>query len=133
MAENQNGKAILLVDDDPDYCELTRKRLEASGYQVSCASNGQEALELLEGEYEPRLIIMDIEMPDKNGLATLIHMNVRRKIGSNDEKMKIPVLVATGLQGEKIRKVMMDQEVSGYIRKPYGSEELIQTVKGLIG
>ena len=133
MIKKQNPKEILLVDDDPDYSELTRTRLEASGYQVSCASSGQEALTLLEREYEPSLIIMDIEMPDKNGLTTLINMNIRNGIKEQDKKSKIPVLVATGLQSEKVREVMMTQNVSGYLKKPYGSEELIQAVKGLIG
>ena len=133
MLKKQNPKEILLVDDDPDYSELTRTRLEASGYQVSCASNGQEALTLLEREYEPSLIIMDIEMPDKNGLTTLINMNVRSGAKEQNKKSKIPVLVATGLESEKVREVIMAQNVSGYLKKPYGSEELIQTVKGLIG
>ena len=133
MIKKQNPKEILLVDDDPDYSELTRTRLEASGYQVSCASSGQEALTLLEREYEPSLIIMDIEMPDKNGLTTLINMNIRSGAKEQDKRNKIPVLVATGLQSEKVREVMMTQNVSGYLKKPYGSEELIQAVKGLIG
>ena len=133
MIQNQNLKEILLVDDDPDYSELTRTRLEASGYHVSCASSGREALELLEREYQPNLIIMDIEMPDKNGLTTLININVRRGVKGQNEPPPIPVIVATGLQSEKVREVMMAQNVSGYLKKPYNSEELIQTVKGLIG
>ena len=133
MIENQNHKEILLVDDDPDYSDLTRTRLEASGYRVSCASSGREALELLEREYRPNLIIMDIEMPDKNGLTTLININVHHGIKGQNEKTHIPVIVATGLQSEKVREVMMAQKVSGYLKKPFNSEELIQAVKGLIG
>lgn len=132
MIETRSPKEILLVDDDPDYSELTRTRLEASGYQVSCASNGREALELLESKYQPNLIIMDVDMPDKNGLTTLINMDVRQKIRAKDGKIKIPVLVATGLQSEKVREVIMAQRVSGYLKKPYSSEELIQAVRGLI-
>ena len=133
MTENPNRKEILLVDDDLDYSELTRTRLEASGYHVACASNGREALELLKGEYQPNLIIMDIEMPDKNGLTTLININVHKGMGQQKEKSHIPVLVATGLQSEKVREVVMAQNVNGYLRKPYDSEELIQAVKSLIG
>ena len=133
MAEKHSPKEILLVDDDPDYSELTKTRLEASGYQVSCASGGREALKLLEREYEPSLIIMDIEMPDKNGLTTLINIDVHHKVHEKDGKAKIPILVATGLQSEKVREVIMTQRVNGYLKKPYSSEELIQTVRGLIG
>ncbi len=132
MIKDLNRKEILLVDDDTDYSDLTRTRLEASGYQVSCVSSGREALQLLEGEYQPSLIIMDIEMPDKNGLTTLININVHKGMGQK-EKSHIPVLVATGLQSEKVREVMMAQNVNGYLKKPYDSEELIQAVKSLIG
>ncbi|MBI3999389.1 MAG: response regulator [Candidatus Omnitrophica bacterium] len=133
MSEKKNLKEILLVDDDPDYSELTRTRLEASGYRVASASNGREALELLEHEHHPNLIIMDVEMPDKNGLTTLINIGVRQKIQEKDGKIKIPVIVATGFQSEKVREVMMAQDISGYLKKPYSSEELIQAVRDLIG
>ena len=133
MIENQNRREILLVDDDPDYSQLIRTRLEQSGYQVSCVSNGREALELLEGEYQPSLIIMDVDMPDKNGLTTLINMGAQQKIKGENERSKIPVIVATGFESERVRKVIMTQKVSGYLMKPYDSEELIRTVKKLIG
>ena len=138
MEKNQDQKEILLVDDDPDYTELTRTRLEASGYQVVCASNGREALALLERKQAPSLIILDLEMPDKNGLTTLIHMNVNSSIRQSEPGAEpgggpIPVVVATGLQGEKIRELIMQHQISGYLKKPYGSEELIQTIQQLIG
>lgn len=132
MTEKQNRRVILLIDDDPDYSELTRSRLEAAGYQVSCASNGREALEFFEREHQPSLVIMDLEMPDKNGLTTLINMGVH---GGKEEgeKVHVPVIVITGLESEKVRDIVMTQNVSAYIRKPYNSGELIHTIKQLIG
>ena len=131
MTGDKNDREILLVDDDADYCELTRTRLESFGYQGVCASSGQEALGLLEKDLEPSLIILDLDMPEKNGLTTLINLAVRRKL--KKESKKIPVVVATGLHSEQIRKTIQDQEVSGYLRKPFGCDELIKTVKDLIG
>ena len=134
MTEDQKDhKEILLVDDDSNYAELVRIRLEAAGYKVFYAANGREALEFLEKEDKPRLIIMDLDMPDKNGLTTLINMSIRRKGNEPDGKFDIPVVVATGFGGEHIRKIVMDQNISGYLRKPYQSEELLRTVKQLIG
>ena len=133
MAENRSAKEILLVDDDPDYSEVTRTRLEAFGYQVSCVSNGEQALEFLDRDRQPSLIIMDVDMPDKNGLTTLININARRSRQSEKEKPSIPVIVATGLEGEKIRELIMNQNVSRFLKKPYDSKELIQAVKRLIG
>ncbi|MBI4368402.1 MAG: response regulator [Candidatus Omnitrophica bacterium] len=129
MIRNKNKKEILVVDDDPDYTELTRTRLTASGYLVSCAANGNEALKFLDARYRPDLIIMDIEMPDQNGLTTLIHLNIRSSRGAE----KIPIVVATGLQSERVRDIIESQKVAGYLRKPFGSEELVETVKKIIG
>ena len=132
MVANHNHKEVLLVDDDPDYSELTRTRLEAAGYQVAYASNGREALKLLDGQWRPHLIIMDVDMPDSNGLTTLINLNARR-IQRNNTECQVPVVVATGLQSEQVREIMMVQNISGYLKKPYSSEELLGTVRSLIG
>jgi CheY-like chemotaxis protein len=131
MAADGNPREILLVDDDVDYRELTRTRLESFGYQVVCASSGQEALNLLDQKTDPSLIIMDLDMPEKNGLTTLINMSIRRKV--KNENRKIPVVIATGMHSDQIHKTVHDQEISGYLRKPYGCDELIKTVKDLIG
>src|SRR3989338_2039811 len=117
-------KEILLVDDDADYRELTRMRLEAAGYQVSFASGGRQALELLKGGCRPDLLILDINMPDKNGLATMVNLNAFIKRES-DQGARIPVIVATGLQSEKVQEILMAQQVDDYLRKPYEAEELI--------
>ncbi|MBI1977341.1 MAG: response regulator transcription factor [Candidatus Omnitrophica bacterium] len=129
MTESRNLKEILLVDDDLDYSEVTRTRLESAGYHVSAVFNGLEALELLEQDYCPSLIIMDIDMPDRNGLTTLISLNARR----DRTGLHIPVVVATGIESDRVRELVMEQKVNGYLKKPYQSEELLATVKNLIG
>ena len=131
MAEAVSHKEILLVDDDVDYRELQKTRLESFGYQVTCAGSGQEALNLIEKDMDPSLIIMDLDMPEKNGLTTLINLTIRRKI--KKQAKKIPVVIATGMHSEQIHKTIHEQEVSGYLRKPYGCDELIKIVKGIIG
>ena len=132
MTANQNEKEILLVDDDSDYSDLMSKRLERAGYRVSKASNGTEALKLLECDWRPNLIIMDIEMPNRNGLTTLINMGVRG-IHRSEPEANIPVVVATGLQGEQIREIITKQNINAFLRKPFSSQELLETVKNLIG
>lgn len=132
MSAKPNQSEILLVDDDPDYLDLAKIRLETSGYQVSCVSDGAEALRLLDTNYRPQLIILDIEMPHKNGLTTLINLNLRQ---SRDEKKginRIPVIVATGLQSEVVRELMLSYQVADYLKKPYSAEELISKVKASI-
>src|SRR3989338_1283398 len=132
MKKENDRKKILLVDDDVDYLTVTRTRLEASGYEVACAENGRAALEYLDRETPPSLIVMDVEMPDKNGLTTLVHLNIRSN-GKPEEQKKIPVIVATGLDGEAIKHILLDQKISGYMKKPIDSGELVRKIKELIG
>lgn len=129
MTESRSLKEILLVDDDPDYSEVTRTRLESAGYRVSSVLNGREALQLLEQDYRPSLILMDIDMPDSNGLTTLINLNVRK----DRTNLNIPVVIATGIESDRVRELVMEQKVNGYLKKPYRSEELLAAVKNLIG
>lgn len=129
MNTKPNQSDILLVDDDPDYLDLAKIRLETSGYQVSCVSDGTKALKLLETDYRPKLIILDIEMPHKNGLTTLINLNTKQ---SRDEKKginRIPVIVATGLHSDAVRELMLSHQVTDYLKKPYSAEELISKVR----
>lgn len=133
METTNRRKEILLVDDDPNYSEVIRIRLETFGYQVSCASNGREAIDFLEKEIRPNLIIMDVDMPDQNGLTTLINLKVRKSGTESGGCFDIPVIIATGLQSDRLREMIMDQKVSGYFQKPYNSEELVKKVKQLIG
>src|SRR5215813_12201437 len=64
------GETILLVDDDLDFQEIVTDRLAALGYRVFAASNGHEGLALVEQE-GPQIVLLDVEMPDMNGLAVL--------------------------------------------------------------
>jgi CheY-like chemotaxis protein len=112
-------------------CELTQTRLESFGYQVVCASSGREALDLLEKDLEPSLIILDLDMPEKNGLTTLINLTIRRKM--KQEAKKIPIVIATGMHSEQVHQTVRSHDISGYLKKPYGCDELIKTVKDLIG
>lgn len=127
----QDAKAILVVDDDPDYSDLMRLRLENAGFKTVCASNGREALELLKGEFSPDLIIMDVDMPEKNGLATLINMEVQlKKVGKKSKRA--PVIVATGIPGEKIKEIMMSQNIDDFLQKPFQGNELLEKVDRLL-
>lgn len=133
MSADSRDKEILIVDDDADYCELTRARLEASGFRVSVASNGSEAMTHLESGHCPALILLDIEMPDKNGLTTLIQMNMRSEAKSGQKaKPRIPVIVATGLEGKKLKRIMTDNHIDDYLQKPYTAEELLHKVNRIL-
>jgi CheY-like chemotaxis protein len=61
---------VLLVDDDPQLRQLLGDRLQASGYHVIFAANGQEGIAKVQQE-QPEVVLLDLEMPEMNGMAVL--------------------------------------------------------------
>ena len=72
------GETILVVDDDPYIQEALGDRLESLGYRVSRASDGQQALELIDHQ-DPQMVFLDIEMPRMKGLDVLREIRKREK------------------------------------------------------
>lgn len=131
MKAGGKHKTVLVVDDDRDYCELTRMRLESAGFEVVCAVDGEEALALLEDKFRPDLIILDVAMHEKSGLTMLIELNVKGERMDPRERQRPPVIVATGLEDGKIQQIMMNHRADDYLKKPYSAEELIEKVTRL--
>jgi len=113
---------ILVVDDEKEIRELLEINLVNEGYQVIKASNGQEALDILENE-EIHLMILDIMMPGMDGLEVC-----RRVRG----KYNIPILMlsAKAEDMDKIQGIMTGAD--DYVCKPFNHLELIVRVRALI-
>jgi len=110
---------ILVCDDDKEILEAITIYLNSEGYQVSKASNGIEALKIVE-ENEVHLIIMDIMMPQMDGLRATIKLR---------EKNNIPVIMLSA-KGEDTDKIMgLNMGADDYITKPFNPLELIARVK----
>jgi two-component system, response regulator, stage 0 sporulation protein F len=84
-------KKILIVDDDAHIRDLLKTELEDDGYRVSTASQGKEAITLLAGAEKPDLIIMDIRMPQMDGLETI--GNILKL------KVEIPIVIHSAYRG----------------------------------
>jgi CheY-like chemotaxis protein len=111
------SEPILIVDDNQLNLKLTRILLEKNGYLVRTAGDGNEALALL-AEFNPRLILMDLQLPGMDGLE------VTRRIKNNPSMSDIIVvaLTAYAMKGdeEKARAAGCD----GYITKPIDTRTL---------
>ena len=118
---------ILVVDDEPDTVDLVKLVLETEGYQTSVAYNGEEALDKIKID-KPDLVLLDIMMPKMDGWA------IRKKIIDNEETRDIPIVMLTA-KAQPIDK-MIGLHVVGvtdYITKPFGRQELIDSVKKALG
>jgi CheY-like chemotaxis protein len=122
---NQQGH-ILVVEDVPNILELLEVTLRFKGYQVTTATNGQEALEKIKQE-RPALIITDILMPTMDGYA-FVH-----ELRSNPVNLDIPVifLSATYVTPED-KAFAMSLGATQFIEKPIDTEEFLLTIAELL-
>src|SRR5712675_319149 len=120
--ERKKTYRILVVDDHEDNIELLRARLEARGYEVFGANDGQAALDQVE-EVRPDLILLDVMMPKMDG------MEVVRRLKSNKNLPFIPVIMQTALDSTENKVEGLDAGADDYITKPINFAELEARVK----
>lgn len=111
---------ILVVDDEESVCQMLRDLLEAEGYEVLVAFHAAKALEYLAGEEEIDAMLVDIRMPDIDGLE--LFSRVR-------ETHSFPVIVMTAYGTTDTAIEAMKLGAFDYVLKPFNIEELLLTVK----
>lgn len=123
--ERRDKKKILVVDDHEDNIELLRARLEARGYEVFGANDGQAALDQVD-KVCPDLILLDVMMPKMDG------MEVVRRLKANDKLPFIPVIMQTALDSTENKVEGLDAGADDYITKPINFAELEARVNSLL-
>jgi diguanylate cyclase (GGDEF)-like protein len=123
--ERNEKKKILVVDDHEDNIELLRARLEARGYEVYGANDGQAALDQVD-KVCPDLILLDVMMPKMDG------MEVVRRLKSNPKLPFIPVIMQTALDSTENKVEGLDAGADDYITKPINFAELEARVNSLL-
>lgn len=116
---------IYLVEDDENIREIESFALKNSGYSIEdfdCAKAFRERLKTK----VPDLVLLDIMLPDEDGLSVL------RRIRSHPETKKIPVIMVTAKTAEIDKVKGLDMGADDYISKPFGVMELISRVKALL-
>lgn len=111
---------ILLLEDDLALSDIIEDHLTHSGYEVTLASNGQDALEyLIDNKYD--LALLDINTPIMSGIEVL--QTIR-----HEYKDQTPVIILTAYQDTRHLKVSFESGVDDYIKKPFDLEELDQRI-----
>ena len=115
-------KKIVLIEDDADLYSLIQYNLEKEGFTMAGAQTGKGAIELCRRE-RPDLIILDIMLPDSDGLE------ICRAIRNHSELAPIPVIFLTARASETDRIVGLELGANDYIVKPFFIRELIARIK----
>lgn len=118
-------ETIYIVEDDINIREIEHYALKNSGYEVEEFESGTEFFKRLENHI-PKLVILDIMLPDEDGLSILA------KIRADKKTAKIPVIMVTAKTTEMDKVKGLDSGADDYITKPFGVMELISRVKALL-
>ena len=122
MATAADSAPILVVDDDPKIVTLVRTYLERERYPVVTAGDGRTALRLIE-EYTPRLVVLDLMIPELDGLAVIRRA---RELGD----VPILILSARGAVGDRI--LGLSEGADDYLPKPFSPAELVVRVRTIL-
>jgi DNA-binding response OmpR family regulator len=117
-------KRILLVDDDREIVETMRVALEANGYQILIARDGNQGLVMAERE-DPDLVILDMMMPKRSGFLVLEKLRRTRSV-------PLRVIMITANEGSRHKAYAEMLGVDDYIRKPFPLDRLVDSVKRLL-
>jgi two-component system response regulator MprA len=120
-----NSAQILVVDDETAVRESLRRALALEGYDVELATDGAEALYRLDiGEVQPDAIVLDVLMPNVDGLET-----ARRLRGAGN---RIPILMLTARDEVEARVAGLDAGADDYVVKPFALAELLARLRALL-
>lgn len=123
----ENGKTILVADDEADILFVLTTALRNHGYRTIEASNGAEALEKIKTQ-KPDLVIMDIMMPKMDGNTA----NLRLK--EDPETASIPVIIITGKgHFKELIDIREGVNVAAYFEKPFPISFLLDKLKVILG
>lgn len=117
------GRLVLVADDDPQILRLVRMTLESDGYVVLVARSGEEAVELFLSE-RPDVAILDLSMPDYDGLETM------HRIREHDDSVPTIILTARSSAVDVTRA--LDSGADDYVTKPFHPDILISRVGAVL-
>jgi DNA-binding response OmpR family regulator len=118
-------KKVLIVDDEKEICWLLSQALSEEGYQVSVAHSGKEGLSRVRKNGEVDLLVLDLHLPDMNGLDLLEQV---RALG-----LQTPTVVITAFGDEESRERAAALGVRGFLDKPFEVSTLLATLLALSG
>jgi two-component system, cell cycle response regulator DivK len=113
---------VLVVEDNERNMKLFRDVLHASGYRTLEAATGERAVELV-FEHRPDLVLMDIQLPDIDGIEAL------DRVRADERSSSVPVLALTAQAMEGDRERFLAAGFDGYISKPVNIAEFVDTVR----
>ncbi|GAB3317139.1 hypothetical protein GCM10027299_08200 [Larkinella ripae] len=115
---------ILLADDDPAIRKFLSQLLRKSGYQVLVASDGQEAISLLESEQNLDLLVLDLMMPESSGLDVIER--------ARELPQPIPAILMSAIDLPPAQRMVLLASPTPYLIKPFKPADLLAKIESLL-
>lgn len=112
-------KKVLIAEDNPKTRLFLKNQLELLGYQVEAVSNGQAAVDMV-SEIDPTLVIMDVKMPEMDGIDAARNISSRKTV---------PIILITGLSSDEMATKAIESGVFAYLVKPVTKKQLEPAIK----
>ena len=125
MRTAKTGERVLIVDDESDIVALVTYHLHKTGYQVSAAANGSEALEVARRE-RPALVVLDLMLPGLSGFDVL------ERLRGDEATRDVAVLMLTARREEPDRIRGLSLGADDYLTKPFSPQELVLRVGAIL-
>ena len=125
MAKRRETKTVLIIEDEADIRNFASRMLELEGYHVLQTEDGDEGLRLAR-ENELSLVLLDLRLPGRDGLAVL------REMKSAAELSAIPVIVFSASAGVDIRARTLSMGAADYLIKPLSAADLKEAVARIL-
>ena len=117
---------ILLVEDNELNRDMLSRRLERKGHAITCAVDGQQGLDLARSQ-KPDMILMDIHLPDINGIAALAQIRAVPSV------RKVPVIAVSASVMPEDQQQIIASGFDAYITKPLNMKSFLESVEKLLG
>jgi len=112
---------IMIVDDDPEICNLLQYTLESMGHNIKICDNGREVIETLK-EFKPDLMILDVMLPGIDGYS------IATTISQEEGLSQIPIIVISALEPSRSLFIKFNQVVA-FLTKPFNTDDLFEAIK----
>jgi len=121
-------KTVLLIDDDPDITFLVESCLRSFDLDVVVARSGKDAMRCLK-ERKPRIVLLDITLPDINGYSILRYIRQKEAATSDVEPTSVIIQSGRGLPTE----ILCETEgISAFVRKPYDIGQVLRAISDVL-
>ena len=122
MISSMSAKRILVVEDEPSLAEVVSLYLKRAGFQVQIASDGKQAMNILERQL-PDFVILDLMLPEVDGLSITRWLR---------DRSDVPIIMVTARREEIDRITGLELGADDYVVKPFSPQELVSRVRAVL-